>query len=780
MFYKAILAVCIIGIITFSFHENSHISKAESKSSEKGTIFEAEDAILSDGLTIENSEPGYSGTGYVGDFSEPDQSITFTIDVPADSLYDLSVGYGALYGDGKVANILLNDEPLGSITMGSGFGETSGGKILLNEGTNTVTITPNWTFFAIDYIKISPISAPPKHEVEKELINPLATEETTALFSYLVDNFGKNTLSGQQGDPNDDLADIKYIEELTGKLPAIIGLDLMDYSPSRVEYGASTDDVERGIEWHEQGGIVAFSWHWNAPKDLLNTDEHPWWSGFYTDATTFDVEYAMSHPESEDYKLLLRDIDAIAEELKKLQEAGVPVLWRPLHEAEGGWFWWGAKGPEPVIELWKLMYDRLTNDHQLNNLIWVWNSIDEDWYPGNDYVDIVSFDSYPGEQNYVPQSAQYEALVELSDNKKLIAMAENGPIPDPDLLSTYHSNYLYFTTWNGLLDEQNSDDHIMYVYNHDSVITRDDLPDFNGDSEPNPNEDGALDQLETLVDEAKGFEADDYTEETFASLTSAVEVAEELLVSENITKEQVDDTLKSLQKAINDLNKVEESSSEPDPNEDGALDQLETLVDEAKGFEADDYTEETFASLTSAIEVAAELLVSENITKEQVDDTLKSLQKAVNNLKKVEKSPSEPDPNEDGALDQLKKLVAEVKGFEADNYTEETFASLTEAIEVAEELLVNENITKEQVDEALENLQLAVVELIQIEEETEVTTEESRESDQDIGGLNNGSEDTEGNKLPSTATDSYNWILAGFIILILGSILLFVRKRKAH
>src|SRR5699024_2704560 len=134
-------------------------------------------------------------------------------------------------------------------------------------------------------------------------------------------------------------------------------------------------------------------------------------------------------------------------------------------------------------------------------------------------------------------------------------------------------------------------------------------------SESNSNEDGALDQRETLVDEAKGFEADDYTEETFASLTSAVEVAEELLVSENITKEQVDDTLKSLQKAINDLNKVEESSSEPDPNEDGALDQLETLVDEAKGFEADDYTEETFASLTSAIEVAAELLVNENITK---------------------------------------------------------------------------------------------------------------------------------------------------------------------
>src|SRR5690625_3641790 len=246
-------------------------------------------------------------------------------------------------------------------------------------------------------------------------------------------------------------------------------------------------------------------------------------------------------------------------------------------------------------------------------------------------------------------------------------MAENGPIPDPDLLSTYHSNYLYFTTWNGLLDEQNGDDHIKYVYNHDSVITLDELPDFNGDSKPDPDEDGALDQLKKLIDDVKEFEADDYTEETFASLTEAVEVSEKLLVSENITKEQVDDTVERLQKAINDLKKVEKSPSEPDPNEDGALDQLETLVDDAKGFEADDYTEETFASLTEAVEVSEKLLVSENITKEQVDDTLERLQKAINDLKKVEKSPLEPDPNEAGVLDQLKKLVDEVKGFEADD-----------------------------------------------------------------------------------------------------------------
>lgn len=495
LLHQTIVLLAGFALTLSLFPWNSQAGHATAKADTGEMVLEAEEAILN-GVTMQNSEPGYSGTGYVGDFSESDQSVTFTVEVPNTALYNLTVGYGAIFGNGKVANVLLNGEAQGSFTMGSGFGEASAGKILLNKGTNTIKITPNWTFFAIDYIKIARSPAPAEHEIEKTLINPNATKETKALLSYLVDNFGVKIISGQQGNPRDDLADVKYIEDLTGELPAILGLDMMDYSPSRVEQGASTDSVERAIEWSNQGGIVAFAWHWNAPKDLLDTEEHPWWSGFYTDATTFDVEYAINHPESEDYQLLIRDIDAIAAELKRLQDADVPVLWRPLHEAEGGWFWWGAKGPEPTKKLWKLMYDRMTNHHKLNNLIWVWNSIDEDWYPGDEYVDIVSFDSYPGANNYSPQSSQYEALVELSDNKKLIAMTENGPIPDPDLLPTYHANYSYFTSWNGILTEQNSVEHLQKVYNHDYVITRDELPNLN-----TYLEDQQMEKVDRLLDE---------------------------------------------------------------------------------------------------------------------------------------------------------------------------------------------------------------------------------------------------------------------------------------
>lgn len=310
--------------------------------------------------------------------------------------------------------------------------------------------------------------------------------------SFLVDSYGNYILSGQQEYPSRSLrlVDVDYIYDLTGKKPAILGLDFMEYSPSLVERGASSMETEKAVMWHNQGGIVAFTWHWNAPKDL-EKDDHPWYSGFYTKATGFDLEYALNNPDSEDYRLLLRDIDAVAEELKKLQDAGVPVLWRPLHEAEGGWFWWGAKGPEPCIALWKLMYERLTHEHGLNNLIWVWNSVAREWYPGDEWVDVVSYDSYTGANNYTPVNNKFETLVELVDNKKLVALTENGAIPDPELLQLYNAHWSWFVTWNtehwqdgtSFLKDWNDPAHLTKVYNHPYVRTLDRLPDLYGQND---------------------------------------------------------------------------------------------------------------------------------------------------------------------------------------------------------------------------------------------------------------------------------------------------------
>ena len=75
-----------------------------------------------------------------------------------------------------------------------------------------------------------------------------------------------------------------------------------------------------------------------------------------------------------EYNATLRDLDAIAVQLKKLEASKVPILWRPLHEAGGKWFWWGAKSNSAAISLYSLMYDRYTNYHKINNLIWVWST----------------------------------------------------------------------------------------------------------------------------------------------------------------------------------------------------------------------------------------------------------------------------------------------------------------------------------------------------------------------------------------------------------------------
>lgn len=419
--------------------------------------------------------------GVATGFTNDTGSVHFSFKSPGQALFTLKVGYRTPHGF-KATVLLLNGERVGEVELEEtdGTGEAFAGNLLLSEGTNVITLEKGWGWYDIEYIHIALAAQRGGHEVRKALVNPNATKEAKALMSYLVDQYGQAIISGQQEYPNSNLIDVNYVIDHTGKTPAILGLDFIDNTPSRVERGTSAKEAELGIDWwHEKGGIVAFTWHWNAPKDLIDKRGKEWYRGFYTEATTFDIKYALDHPDSEDYELLIRDIDAIAVELKKLQDADVPVLWRPLHEAEGGWFWWGAKGPGPVIELWHILYERLTHHHELNNLIWVWNSVAEDWYPGDDVVDIVSYDSYPGEHNYHPISNQFEQLIELGSNKKLIAMAENGPIPDPDLMIEYSAHWSWFSTWNGeILREHNDIEHLNKVYNHPYVITLEDLPDL--------------------------------------------------------------------------------------------------------------------------------------------------------------------------------------------------------------------------------------------------------------------------------------------------------------
>jgi len=187
----------------------------------------------------------------------------------------------------------------------------------------------------------------------------------------------------------------------TGLKPIVRGFDMQNYSPHNPWYNWQPYDdgtTTKAIIWYlnetKGEGIVIFFWHWFSPfGGQLRT------STFYTNYTDFDVTKAIVQNTAE-YNATIRDFDAIAVQLKKLQSNKVPVLWRPLHEAGGKWFWWGAKTNTATIQLYNMMYDRFTNYHQLNNLIWVWSTPEPDWYPGNLKVDIMGYDSYPGAYNY--------------------------------------------------------------------------------------------------------------------------------------------------------------------------------------------------------------------------------------------------------------------------------------------------------------------------------------------------------------------------------------------
>lgn len=339
----------------------------------------------------------------MGGFDTGTDRITFTISSDAAQLYDLSIRVAAVYGE-KRTTVVLNGGASSEVYFAASqtWNSVSGGQLLLNKGSNKVDIVNNWGWYLIDSITLTPSGSRPAADINTALANPAANADAKALYAYLRSIYGKKILSGQQ-----ELSYANWIGQQTGKVPAVVALDFIEYSPSRVVYGSVGKSVEEAIEHHKRGGIISFLWHWNAPTGLFDTDENKWWSGFYTRATDFDIAATLNAgPSNANYTLMLRDIDAIAVQLKRLQAAGVPILWRPLHEAEGGWFWWGAKGAEPAKKLWKLLYDRLTNHHKLNNLIWVWNSIAPEWYPGDSTVDILSADVYQQGNGVSPPRAK--------------------------------------------------------------------------------------------------------------------------------------------------------------------------------------------------------------------------------------------------------------------------------------------------------------------------------------------------------------------------------------
>jgi len=445
--------------------------------------YEAEDAKIQ-GAKIGNEFQGYSGTGYLDCLKDDSDFIEFTVNVKTAGNYKFKVNYCAPYGY-KQEKFVINGKTSFNVEFkpSEEFAELDAGLVKLHEGENTIRMERFWGWTLIDYISLEKSDgAGFDTNVTNDLVDKDATKQTHKLMDYLVENYGKHIISGQFAYPT-RYTELDAIQSETGKLPAMIGLDFSDYSPSRVAMGARGIDTEKAIEYWNAGGIVSFCWHWSSPTKGTPGE----WGTFYTKNTKYDLAEALADKESEDYIALIRDIDAIAVEVGKLQDAGVPILWRPLHEASGKWFWWGNSGPEAYKELWNLIYERLVNYHGLHNMIWVWNGGDVDWYPGDDTVDIIGEDIYADKLDYSSQINGFIHCKKYTNANKIIAMTENGVLPDPEQLQADMVPWSWQMTWGGefvcgyvgnpnYTETYTSKDMLKKFYDSEYVITRDELP----------------------------------------------------------------------------------------------------------------------------------------------------------------------------------------------------------------------------------------------------------------------------------------------------------------
>lgn len=461
---------------------------------------EAEDCDLAGGVSVFDSAflGSFSGTGFVSGFTAADSTMSFTYDFPTDGIYDFAITC-AVDSAGASNNIAIDGTVTASFSVQNTteFAVNTVQKVTIPKGEHTISITKGDGNLYVDKLEItaSPVLDLSQYEVSNQLCNPNANDQTKRLYNFLTDVYGKYTLSGQysSSDLGMESREFKEIEKATGESPAIIGLDLIEASTSR---GGSTEPVKsvsNAIAYWNQGGIVTLCWHWSAPEPYIGQNGADRSKGFYTDQTTFSLAAALDGSDPEGYDLLLEDIKNIAAQLQVLQDAGVPVLWRPLHEAAGDpaypnnqWFWWGASGAEAYKELWNLLYDQLTNVYQLNNLIWVWDGQRSDYYPGDETVDILGYDIYAAEHDYSSQSDTYNYLKSATPTKKIVALTENGVLFDVDAAFADGTRWAWFSVWNGeftikdmqLSDQYTEIDMWKKVYANDRVLNLSDLPDL--------------------------------------------------------------------------------------------------------------------------------------------------------------------------------------------------------------------------------------------------------------------------------------------------------------
>jgi mannan endo-1,4-beta-mannosidase len=469
---------------------------------------EAESCALSNGATFatkvyETSYPGYSGNGFV--WVTNSGTLTFEVTITESGMYELSTRCWMYLGkkdETRLQVVSINGVAQGNfyIPNKEGWMDYSFGFAYLEAGTAKIEIgtSGSWGYILYDAVTFDHAHMPDL-KISSAPSDANATSETKALKRYLTGVYGNHVIAGQQeiygGGNNGNMElEFDYIFNKTGKYPAIRGFDMMNYNSL---YGWEDSTTYRLIKWVKQRkGIATVCWHITVPTDFTNYkpgDKLDWQRCTYKPNASFKTANCRDSTTKEHTYLMLA-IDSLAKQLLILQNAKIPVIFRPFHEAEGNnntdgsgaWFWWGTGGAEVYQKLWKLLYTALTKNHGLHNILWEVNLYSYansfTWYPGDDWVDIVAYDKYEGSPSTWKTSAATSVFLTLVNDTKdarMVAMAENDVIPDIKNITNEGAWWLYFCPWYGnyLTDPNNNDPALLKtIYNSQSVITLDELP----------------------------------------------------------------------------------------------------------------------------------------------------------------------------------------------------------------------------------------------------------------------------------------------------------------
>ena len=317
--------------------------------------------------------------------------------------------------------------------------------------------------------------------------NAQTNEKTMEVWNYLRSVYGKQVITCQQMMGNECYEDLVFYNA-TNDLTAMKGYDFIFCTGSY----HSDDMIDEAIEWSkESGGLCAFTWHWNVPKDIDNPEGG---YAFYTNEITNFSQVNAVTPGTKEYETVIHDIDLIATKIQRMESEGVTILFRPLHEASGTWFWWGLQGRDSATnevfqKLWYMIYDRLENYHKLTNIIWVWNGQNPHTAIHPNAFDIEGIDRYYDQEDISAEalSTYYEKcygelagydkycaeLAGMESTGKMMALTECGYIPDPEGIKAANTMWLYYMVWNG-----------DFIYETDAAGKA--MVDLNGTPHPNP------------------------------------------------------------------------------------------------------------------------------------------------------------------------------------------------------------------------------------------------------------------------------------------------------